>query len=592
MHLSSRLNRLVLGLAAAVGLAPAAASACGGFFCSATPVDQQAERIVFVQEDETTLRAIVEIQYQGDRTNFAWVVPVPSVPELDTFYPQAFQALDLATQPVYNPPWQCLPQFEGDAAADGGAPNADEDGEVMVLDRRAVGPFDTATIESRDPDALVEWLRTNDFRIPEAMEPFIALYTNEGLKFLAMKLLPDQDVAAIRPISMRYAAQGPAVPLRLTAVAALLEMGVKVWVLGDGRFGPMNVPDLEVPVERVRFDAWTWQTNYSALVARLVDEKDAPAFVTEYAQPTKDLAEQIASSFVPDFAGQEAIDARDALAALVGSKPYITRLYTRVSPEEMDIDPIFHRVMGGDVSNVHDLPETAVEHCNDPGGGGQLEAADACEFAACGQAGRCAAVATEQEGFDAVGCACAEGTLARAMLDGEARGGARVGCADARLNFTAPALTRPEDPFMNPCAEDPCGANGECVSLNGSASCRCDVGFVTVAQVERSPDGVVTRVLPSCVAPKVPLPDDFVADLDPIEPNLPYPGRPGPMNPTSDPGPSVREDDPNAVPRTGTRTANSGDDEGCSVGSTRGASPLGALLVVAGLGLRRRRRAG
>jgi MYXO-CTERM domain-containing protein len=101
---------------------------------------------------------------------------------------------------------------------------------------------------------------------------------------------------------------------------------------------------------------------------------------------------------------------------------------------------------------------------------------------------------------------------------------------------------------------------------------------------------LVTRVLPSCVSPKVPLPNDFVADLDPVEPNLPYPGRPEPMLPPSNPGPGVSDDDPPAVPRTGTRTANSGDDEGCSVGSTRGVSPLGALLVVLGLGLRRRRR--
>ena len=42
----------------------------------------------------------------------------------------------------------------------------------------------------------------------------------------------------------------------------------------------------------------------------------------------------IRESFVPDRAGQEGLDARAALAELVASKPYITRLYTRVSPEE------------------------------------------------------------------------------------------------------------------------------------------------------------------------------------------------------------------------------------------------------------------
>jgi len=135
--------------AAALGalLTPAIASACGGFFCNATPVDQQAERIIFVEDDADTVTSYVEIVYQGEPEGFAWVVPVPSVPALDVWYGQAFNALDLATQPIFNTPWFCAFAEDDGAPVPGGAPDPDVD----VLAQERVGPFDTATIPGTMP---------------------------------------------------------------------------------------------------------------------------------------------------------------------------------------------------------------------------------------------------------------------------------------------------------------------------------------------------------------------------------------------------------------------------------------------------------
>lgn len=503
-------------LAAALGvasLAPATALACGGFFCSATPVDQQAERIIFVQEDSDTVTSYVEIAYQGEPEGFAWVVPVPSVPLLDVWHGGAFNALDLLTQPQFELPWLCLAEAGAFDDADG-AP-APDPGEVEVLDRQRVGPFDTATIESDDPRALVEWLRVNDYRITPAMEPFIAMYTREGLKFLAMKLAPGEETDAIQPIKMTYDAASPMVPLRLTAVAAQLEMGVKVWVLGQQRYGAAGAPDVTIEDADLRFDPNTWQTNYAALVARKVDENGGRGFITELAAPTAPLAQQVRDSFVPEWAGQEAIDARDALAELLDSRPYVTRLYTRLSPEEMDHDPAFVPVAGGDVVSrfVVPAPGGDVDAC----GGWELDDVDACDFAACGAGGACAEVATG--GAMQAGCACADGALARAGRDPD--GGLTVGCADARLNFTAVGLDVGPVAFPDVCAQgDFCGENGECVMHNGFPSCRCDAGFVAVPVLD-----AMGMPVADCVAPAAPLDPRVVASIALREPNLPYPGR-------------------------------------------------------------------
>jgi hypothetical protein len=503
-------------------IAPINAMACGGFFCNASPVDQQAERIIFVQEDDDTVTSYVEIAYQGEPEGFAWIVPVPSVPELDTWHGGAFNAIDLATQPQFNFENDCF--FAEDSAAGGGGGGPmNANGGVDVLAQERVGPFDTVTIQSDDPRELVEWLRLNEYRIVPEMEPFIALYTAEGMKFLAMKLAPGEDSESIEPIKMTYAASAPAVPLRLTSIAAQLEMGVKIWILSEQRFGPQNVPDVVIPDDALFFDPRTWRDNYLALVARKIDAHGGHGFVTELAAPSAPLAEVVRNSRVPERFGQEALDARDALVALLESKPYITRLYSRVSPAEMDIDPIFHPVDGGDVSNVHLIPAREGEDDQCGRGGAENDGVDPCEFIACGAGGLCAQPA-ENQGQVRAGCACAPGMVARAGVSPDGQG--VVACGDARLNFTGNSMAEGTPQFPDICAlGDFCGDQGECVMLNGFPSCRCEVGHLAIPVRDEQGMWVAT-----CVAAAQPS-ELMIEAIEIREPNLPYPGRTTPMTP-------------------------------------------------------------
>ncbi|MGC6416998.1 MAG: DUF2330 domain-containing protein [Bradymonadia bacterium] len=543
------------------------AFACGGFFCNAQPVDQQAERIIFVQEDENTISSYVEIQYQGAPEAFAWIVPVPSVPELDVWNGQAFNSLDLATQPQWNFLNNC---FLDEAAESAGPPQNDADDGVMVLDMQRVGPFDTVTLQSNDPRELVEWLRRNEYRIVPAMEPFIALYTAENMKFLAMKLAPGEDTASIQPIKMTYSAANPAVPLRLTAVAAQLEMGVKIWILGDRRFGPKNVPDITVSDDEVVMDFRRWENNYLPLVARKVDAAGGHGFITELAGPTGPLAEMIRESFVPDRAGQEGLDARAALAELVASKPYITRLYTRVSPEEMDIDPIFHAIDGPDVSNIHNIEsEDDVDACGPPA----FDAAQECDFMACGAGGVCAALEESANGRQ-VGCACADGTVARVGQDPQGR--PMVSCGDARIDFSSTPSDSGQIQFPDLCAGGNfCGDNGECLTVNGFPACRCATGYLAVPALDAQ--GMLT---PSCVPAMASADIDLTAIRLP-EPNLPYPGRAEPL----DPMPMDRDTDPMDVVDPGARPTGmvspNSNDNGCQ---SMGGANSGLLLFVVMMG--------
>jgi len=100
-------NRFSLSVASALGLAliaqPEPAQACGGPFCSASaPVNQATERIIFSKNADQTVTAVVQIQYQGPSEEFAWVLPVPGIPEVDVSSDLAFTRLQQASNPQYT----------------------------------------------------------------------------------------------------------------------------------------------------------------------------------------------------------------------------------------------------------------------------------------------------------------------------------------------------------------------------------------------------------------------------------------------------------------------------------------------------------
>src|SRR6478736_6101057 len=96
---------LVSAAVAALCTWPASALACGGTFCDsgprAMPVDQKGENILFVVS-QGEVEAHIQIQYKGDAARFAWVLPVPAIPETEVGSEALFQNLLLGTVPRFG----------------------------------------------------------------------------------------------------------------------------------------------------------------------------------------------------------------------------------------------------------------------------------------------------------------------------------------------------------------------------------------------------------------------------------------------------------------------------------------------------------
>ena len=309
-------------------------SACGGFFCTNVPIDQSAERIIFTVNGDGTITAIVGINYTGNAEDFSWVVPVPSPPDLDVAETDSLDTLQSNTQVRVNLPERLCRDlfFYGSFGGGGGG---------LLAETGNVGPYDFAILGSQDSAEMISWLRENGYRVTEEMEPLIDLYVDEGMYFLAMKLSQESEVGDIQPIVMTYEAENPTIPIRLTAVAAIDDMPILVWIFADSYYEPMNYANPPIDLSNARGvnsvdligknlglffgSGGTANRVYTDFQNEVQEEHDGLAFITEYAQPTSRLS----TSDDP------------LLNALSSQFSHLTRLRAQMSPDQMTLDPIF-----------------------------------------------------------------------------------------------------------------------------------------------------------------------------------------------------------------------------------------------------------
>ena len=229
-----------------------------GCFIPATsfPSVQIPDQQALIHFENGTETLVVDTAFKGDGTNFAWIVPVPSVPTVEPATTGLFTTLQTIFQPrvindtgkYYNLAlilgtvafviiWQrrvggsclaialffvfalllaamLLPAL-AKAGAGGSITN------VTVIDRKTVGIYETATISSRDGEALLNWLNQNGFATPPRFVPAIRAYAQEGWFFVASKVrldLPLAESVQPHPLAFTFTTDHPVYPLRLTGI--------------------------------------------------------------------------------------------------------------------------------------------------------------------------------------------------------------------------------------------------------------------------------------------------------------------------------------------------------------------------------------
>ncbi len=461
------------GLATAVALTFCAGAswACGGLFCSVPqgptppePVDQSAERIIF-DIDEATGRttAHVQITYAGDPAAFAWIVPVPGVPDVAESLQAHFESLDAGSRLTVTPPPSipCAQQaFADDSASCGGCSeeesaqatagdgfgdNPDPDSPVTVYAHDFTDNYEYHVIGAERTEDLVTWLQENLYNVTPNMTPVMDVYNNDALRFLAVKLQTGKDAADVVPLAFTYVGTEPVIPIQLTAVAAQPLMGIQVFIRADKPYAPANFDVIHPDPSEMVLNA-NYAPNYFAWAARQADERDGKLFVAEYigADP-----------------GSAGLPARTTLS----------RFYTRMSPHHMTLDPKFVAAPSASVPprTLDFSARDAIYDCGTP-------IADAlptaCAYHYCGKGATC---------FDSGGqayCSCPTGTVAQSFPGPD--GNATTTCVPRANPVGVTDESAAVGTEFDPCLGVICG-DGECVVRGGFVACECAEGSSATA---------------------------------------------------------------------------------------------------------------
>jgi MYXO-CTERM domain-containing protein len=309
MRRNNPLWRRVAGLCAAgvtaMTLMPGRAEACGGTFCDGgvpgpMPVDQTGENVIFVMGGD---KAEVHIQISYDpNTNaekFAWMIPLTAVPEFSVGSQPLFDQVLNGTVPMYglNTVFENCGNdsgFPGDSSQTNGDPGGGgstsgvgdtgtDDGPPDVLLMETVGAFDVVVLQDTELAPIQAWLEAEGYNWDPNAAPILQQYLDEGNVIAALKLTNGAGLEDVHPITLKYDSGETCFPLRLTRIAAIEDMEIRVFVLGNSRAAPRNFR--HVLVNPLKIDWLQFATNYKEVITNAVDAMmaDGRAFVTEYA---------------------------------------------------------------------------------------------------------------------------------------------------------------------------------------------------------------------------------------------------------------------------------------------------------------------
>ncbi|MGH7284608.1 MAG: DUF2330 domain-containing protein [Polyangiaceae bacterium] len=253
------------------------ARACGGCFHPPTEnvSDITDERMMLaVSPQQSTLYD--QIRYSGNPASFAWVLPIHGTVDVGLSADVMFDSIDSITATQIQSPVPACPappsDCQGSASSDAGfAPaNAGAGGgdSVVVTKQENVGPFETVQLHATDSSALNQWLSDNGFVIPPEVTPIIDAYVTEGFDFLAMKLLPNEGVQAMRPVRVTFPGASVTLPLRMAAIGTGATVGITIWTVSDGRYEPQNFPFFHIEDKDLIWDFKTQSSNYTTLRAQ------------------------------------------------------------------------------------------------------------------------------------------------------------------------------------------------------------------------------------------------------------------------------------------------------------------------------------
>ena len=285
--------------------APRASAFCGFYVGKAdTQLFNDSSQVALVRDGERTVLTMSN-DYRGPLTEFALVVPVPTVLERDQIHVgnrKLLEHLDAYSAPrlvEYFDPDPCMVYPLAKAAMS--APAADNAGRSVAERKRdealgvrieakySVGEYDILILGAKQSEGLETWLRENGYRIPAKAASALQPYIRQDMKFFVAKVNLEAQKASgvqyLRPLQIAYESKKFMLPIRLGMANAAGSQDLILYALTRrGRVESTNYRTTKIPsdVNVPLFVKSDFGKFYQDAFARSVEKEDRRAVFTEY----------------------------------------------------------------------------------------------------------------------------------------------------------------------------------------------------------------------------------------------------------------------------------------------------------------------
>ncbi len=174
---------------------------------------------------------ILQVSYKGDASDFAWLVPTPSRPEVTKVTEPVFHELHTATAPKVKYWFDADDKLQHGSRKFGIASDTLAGGPgfppgVQVLEEKQVGAYDIAVLKATVADDLLQWLKRNRYQVTPEIGPVLGDYIKRGWVFTAMRVHTGYQSKAgqrlaegtLQSLAFKFSSPEPVYPLTVSSL--------------------------------------------------------------------------------------------------------------------------------------------------------------------------------------------------------------------------------------------------------------------------------------------------------------------------------------------------------------------------------------
>ena len=211
--------------------------------------EPEQKALILYDQDAQTEDLIIQASFYGDTRDFGWIIPVPSVPELDTGAGELFFECSRLTQPLHRRRgnrWGC-DRDDYPVTVPGDQLGGDEN-DFVIVDEQTIGIYQALTISAQEATALTDSLTDWGFLHEDNQDEVTAalqFYIDKSWYFVALKMdstvnwEPDHNdgywYGGIEPVRLTFSSPQLVYPMRISAISTNYLSQVLLYVCSNHR---------------------------------------------------------------------------------------------------------------------------------------------------------------------------------------------------------------------------------------------------------------------------------------------------------------------------------------------------------------------